>query len=116
MFRDKIRPEEFSDWKCIYETSIESEARLVQAFLQNSGLKCEVLSKKDSAFSSSFGHLSSLFVYVAAGQEEEAGRLLEEWKSGATDVGDFNEEGADTEEVPDTEDITDDEEEPDDEE
>ncbi len=85
MFSDKIKPDKVDDWTCVYETSIESEARLVQAFLKDQGLTCEVLSKKDSAYTVNFGDLSSLFVYVPADQADDAQSALEEWKEGKID-------------------------------
>lgn len=85
MFNEKIEPEKFENWKCIYETSLESEARLVQAYLQDQGHTCEVLSKKDSAYTVNFGDLSALFVYVPADQADEAEAALQEWKDGKTD-------------------------------
>lgn len=85
MFSDKMKPDEVDNWKCVYETSIESEARLVQAFLKDQGLECEVLSKKDSAYTVNFGDLSALFVYVPADQADKAFKALEEWKAGKID-------------------------------
>ncbi len=85
MFNEKIQPDNIENWKCVYETSIESEARLVQAFLKDQGLECEVLSKKDSAYTVNFGDLSALFVYVPAEQADDAYKALEEWKQGKID-------------------------------
>jgi len=85
MFSDKIKPDEVDNWKCVYETSIESEAGLVKAFLKDQGLECEVLSKKDSAYTVNFGDLSALFVYVPAEQADDALKALEEWKAGKID-------------------------------
>ncbi len=85
MFSEKIKPDNVDDWTCVYETSIESEARLVQAFLQDYGLTCEVLSKKDSAYTVNFGDLSALFVYVPTDQAADAKKALEEWKEGKID-------------------------------
>ncbi len=85
MFSDKMKPDNVDDWTCVYETSIESEARLVQAFLLDQGLTCEVLSKKDSAYTVTFGDLSSLFVYVPEDQATDAKSALNEWKEGKID-------------------------------
>ena len=85
MFNEKIKPDDVNNWKCVYETSIESEARLVQAFLKDQGLECEVLSKKDSAYSVNFGDLSALFVYVPTDQADDAQKALDEWKKGNID-------------------------------
>ncbi|MFO8030044.1 MAG: DUF2007 domain-containing protein [Cyclonatronaceae bacterium] len=85
MFNEKIKPDEVENWECVYETSIESEAGLVQAFLKDQGLECEVLSKKDSAYTVNFGDLSALFVYVPAEQADDARKALSEWKDGKID-------------------------------
>ncbi len=85
MFNEKIKPDNVDNWKCVYETSIESEASLVKAFLKDQGLECEVLSKKDSAYTVNFGDLSALFVYVPADQAGKAVEALEEWKEGKID-------------------------------
>lgn len=97
MFHEKIQPDKIEDWKCVYETSIESEAGLVQAFLKDQGLMCEVLSKKDSAYTVNFGDLSALFVYVPADQVGKANKALEEWKQGKIDYEGKGEPGDDDE-------------------
>lgn len=82
MFNKKITPDTVDDWKCVYQTSIESEARLVKAFLQNENLICEILSKKDTAYNVTFGDLSALFVYVPTDQAKKAEKLIQKWKKG----------------------------------
>jgi len=85
MINKQIRPDEVDDWKCVYETSIESEAGLVQAYLLDQGLTCEILSKKDSAYTVNFGDLSAIFVYVPNDQSKKAEKALKEWKDGKID-------------------------------
>ncbi len=85
MLKNKINPDDFDDWKCIYETSIESEANLVHGFLQDQGLTCQVLSKKDSAYTVNFGDLSVIFVYVPERDVKKAEKALKEWKDGTID-------------------------------
>lgn len=85
MLKDKIRPDEFDDWKCVYETSIESEANLVHEYLQDQGVSCQILSKKDSSFNVNFGDLSLIFVYVPENEVRKAEKALKEWKDGKID-------------------------------
>ncbi|MEX0680593.1 MAG: hypothetical protein WD097_04355 [Balneolales bacterium] len=82
MFNKKVRPDNIDNWICIYETSNETEARLVEAFIRNLGMECELLSKKDSAYSVNFGDLSALFIYVPHDKAEEAKKSLKQWKEG----------------------------------
>lgn len=82
MFNKKITPDEIENWKCIYETSIESEAQLVHGFLQDQGLTCEILSKKDTAYNVSFGDLSAIYLYVPLDQVDDAEKSLKEWQEG----------------------------------
>lgn len=102
MFRKKIKPDNIENWKCIYETSIESEAGLVEIFLQNRGIDCQILSKKDTAYNVTFGDLSALYIYVPEAQAGEAEKAIAEWKEGKidnennTEDGDFNGENPDT--------------------
>lgn len=95
MFNEKLSPDKIDDWKCIYETSMESEARLVQAYLQDQGLTCEVLSKKDSAYNVNFGDLSAIFLYVPSEEVSDAEKALKEWKDGTIDFEDPENQGAD---------------------
>ncbi len=90
MFSDKIKPDNVDDWKCVYETSIESEAGLVSGFLQNRGITCEILSKKDSAYTVNFGDLSAIFVYVPTDQAGEAEKALDDWKKGTIEEYDMD--------------------------
>lgn len=85
MFNERMTPDKFDDWACVYETSLESEARLVQAYFKDQGLTCEVLSKKDSAYNVNFGDLSAIFIYVPNDQVSEAEKALKEWKDGKID-------------------------------
>ncbi len=95
MFNKKIEPDKIEDWICVYETSVESEARLVQAFLRDQGITCEVLSKKDSAYNVNFGELSSLFLYVPKDQAKDAESSLAEWKKGNIKIDVDDETGSD---------------------
>lgn len=82
MFNKKIKPDDFRDWKCVYETSVESEAGLVSAYLKDCGIDCEILSKKDTAYNVNFGDLSAMYLYVPIDQAKEAQNALQEWKEG----------------------------------
>ena len=95
MFRDKMSPDNIENWKCIYETSLEGEAQLVQAYLRDQGLECQILSKKDSAYSVNFGDLSTIFLYVPDKDQKAALKALEEWKKASAKTG---EDAADTQE------------------
>ncbi|MFW5687332.1 MAG: putative signal transducing protein [Bacteroidota bacterium] len=39
-----------NDWTCIYTTQYEHIAEIVKAVLEDNGIKCFSLSKKDSAY------------------------------------------------------------------
>ncbi len=90
MFNDKLTPDKIDDWNCVYETSIESEAGLVKGFLSNRGIPCEILSKKDSAYTVNFGDLSAIFLYVPKEHAEDAEKALKEWKDGEIDKSDMD--------------------------
>ncbi len=88
MFNKKIEPDKVDDWKCVYETSVESEAGLVEAFLRDHDIDCQRLSKKDTAYNVNFGDLSALYIYVPSDQSDAAEKALNEWKEGKIYKGD----------------------------
>ncbi|MDG5768000.1 DUF2007 domain-containing protein [Balneolales bacterium ANBcel1] len=101
MFNNKISPDKIEDWTCVYETSIESEAGLVHGFLENRDIPCEILSKKDSAYTVNFGDLSAIFLYVPREHAEDAQKALNEWKEGKIDESEMDTSDNDNTESPD---------------
>ncbi|MEX0929281.1 MAG: DUF2007 domain-containing protein [Balneolales bacterium] len=91
MFTDK-QPPKFKDWVCVYETSLEYDAKMVKSFLDHRDLTTQILSQKDSNFDVNFGDLSIIFVYVPLDEEEEAREAIKEWQDGLTDLEDDDEE------------------------
>ena len=82
MFHKELGPDRIQDWTCVWQTGVESEAGLVQAFLQNRGFDSRILSKKDSAYTVNFGDLSAIFIYVPDAEAAEALQAIEEWEKG----------------------------------
>jgi hypothetical protein len=39
-----------TDWQCIFTTRFDHTAEIVKAVLEDNGIKCFLLSKKDSAY------------------------------------------------------------------
>jgi hypothetical protein len=39
-----------TDWQCIFTTRVDYTAEIVKAILEDNGIKCFVISKKDSAY------------------------------------------------------------------
>lgn len=96
MFHKELGPDRIQEWTCVWQTGVESEAGLVQAFLQNRGFDSRILSKKDSAYTVNFGDLSAIFIYVPDTEAEEAKKAIEEWEKGEI-VGLPGEDGHDEE-------------------
>ena len=60
-----------SDWQCIYSTQYEHIAEIVKAVLEDNGMKCFSLSKKDSAYL--FGDIE---LYVAPDDVMKAKQII----------------------------------------
>lgn len=82
MLNRKITPDEFEDWKCIYETNNEHSANLLKGLMQSQKIPCEILSKKDSAYQVNLGDLSLIFVYVPKDHEKDARQVIADWEEG----------------------------------
>ncbi|MEX0773596.1 MAG: hypothetical protein WEB89_01660 [Balneolales bacterium] len=87
MFKEK-QPPQFDDWVCVYETSLEYDAKMVKSYLSHRDLTARILSKKDSNFDVNFGDLSIIYIYVPLDEEDDARLAIKEWQDGLTDLGD----------------------------
>lgn len=63
------------NWKCIYKTPSEFEARAIQGNLEEGGIKAVLLNKRDSSFTIGYVEL-----HVPEDQEAEALLILEDQK------------------------------------
>jgi hypothetical protein len=72
-----LNPDDLYEWTCIFETAVEFEAELVRGFLADAEIPVQILSKKDSSYTSNVGHLSLIYVYVPVDKEAEAKAALE---------------------------------------
>ena len=66
------KPDNIQDWICVFETSIEFEAELVRSFLADADIPVQILSKKDTTYTTNIGNLSLIYVYVPQQHEQEA--------------------------------------------
>lgn len=86
MFFKPAEPASFEGWKCIQVTGSAEEAHLTAAFLNDSGIPAEVVSKKDTSYVFPSGMMGDVYVYVEEARFEEADSLLK------TDFGDVADE------------------------
>jgi hypothetical protein len=66
------KPDNIRDWVCVFETAVEFEAELVRSFLADAEIPVQILSKKDTTYTTNIGHLSLIYVYVPQQHEQEA--------------------------------------------
>jgi hypothetical protein len=67
-----LNPPDLYNWVCVYETSVDFDAEFVRGLLADADIPANILSKKDSAYSTNVGHLSLIYVYVPESHRDEA--------------------------------------------
>lgn len=72
-----LKPDDLYNWVCVFETSVDYEAELVRSFLADAGFPVQILSKKDSTYTTNVGHLSLIYVYVPDVHRDEAKAILD---------------------------------------
>ncbi len=70
------KPDNIRDWTCIFETAVDFEAEIIRSFLADAQIPVQILSKKDSSYTTTVGHLSMIYVYVPLSYETEAREAL----------------------------------------
>lgn len=70
-------------WVLLQEIASETEARLLQGYLESAGIACEVESMVYHAEPVTFGQLSRVRLWVLADELEAAQALLRDAESGA---------------------------------
>lgn len=89
MFNNTRAPE-IEGWVCLAHTASDLEAQMMQNFLQSQEIECQILSKRDSAYSLNVGDMAHVFVYVPVAMADEAREALD--RDFSTDDGQFEEE------------------------
>jgi hypothetical protein len=64
-------------WIDIYTTYDESEAAIIQGFLENEGIPCRIESSKVSQFPVSVGKIGEITVFVHPEDFAKAGKVME---------------------------------------
>lgn len=64
------------EWLSVQVIEGEEEAELIQGFLENEGIPCQIESKYSHEFPTHVGHLAQVDVRVPASRAEEARRAL----------------------------------------
>tara|TARA_R100001143_G_C3361295_1_gene136447 strand:+ start:9463 stop:9756 length:294 start_codon:yes stop_codon:yes gene_type:complete len=70
-------PNKIDNWICLLERGTEYEVQLIKSYLDNLGIPCNVLSKRDSSFTQNFGELSMVYLYVPKKFEKSARKALD---------------------------------------
>jgi hypothetical protein len=77
MFK-KSKPNQVDNWICLLERGTEYEVQLIKSYLDSLQIPSNVLSKRDSSFTQSFGELSNVYLYVPKEFEKSARKALDE--------------------------------------
>lgn len=92
MFQNKIKADEFDDWIVIYQTSTDVDVQMVKNYLEDKGIECQILSKRDSAYNLNVGEMALIYLYVPKVKEQKARDLIEEWNDGSVEISEVDED------------------------
>ncbi len=82
MFGNDPKANEIKDWTLVFETNQAFEAEMMNNYLHDRGIKAQILSKKDSAYSVNHSQLSLIYVYVPNDKLERAKQAIREFEDG----------------------------------
>lgn len=80
---------EIPGWTCVYQTGTDYDAELVKGYLESRDIQCNILNKRDRAYSLNVGDMAQVWLYVPDDQVNAARLALSDWNNAQIDVDDF---------------------------
>ncbi len=87
MFGNQVS--DIQGWTCVYQTGTDYDSELVKGFLESRDIQCNILNKRDRAYSLNVGDMAQIWLYVPDDQANAARLALSEWNNAQIEVDDF---------------------------
>jgi hypothetical protein len=89
MFQEP-KPNTIPNWECVLQHNDTIYIEMVKAFLNDSSIPSQILSKSDSAYSLNVGLMAQVFLYVPKEFIEEARKMVDDFQSSEIDDSEEN--------------------------
>jgi hypothetical protein len=80
MFQDP-KPDSIPNWECVLQHNDSIYVEMVKAYLNDSNIPSQILSKKDSAYSLNVGLMAQIYLYVPEEFISEAKKMVDDFES-----------------------------------
>jgi hypothetical protein len=80
MFQDP-KPDTIPNWQCVLEHNDSMYVEMVKAYLNDSSIPSQILSKKDSAYSLNVGLMAQIYLYVPEEFTSQAKKMVVDFQS-----------------------------------